>query len=131
MTRDYLANMSRREIAEADLAGLSRRGCVRFALACAGRVVRASADRQTLEAVRAWLACPCPRCAALAVAAAEAAYKISRGTLPHFAAANASYATSDLIYTHRAWRAANCADDAVEPPWQRRTLAVVRIGDRP
>ncbi len=130
----------------ADLAGLSQRGCVRFAVACAAHIPQSPADHDALEAVRAWLRCPCAPCAARAKRAAKAAY--STGTA-HYAAratasaTNATYATANAAYfadfaaDYSATRAAHghgpaaAAAHEAERQWQQRALAVTRLGDTP
>jgi hypothetical protein len=132
-----------------DLAGLSRRGCVRFAVACASRCAghaRATMAQEAFAAARAWLRCPCERHGD-DVARAVRGYR-GGGTDDRRAAIYAALSAIVTAYADHAARAAALAaegavwvrDDArtrvgadaaraAERQWQARTLAIVRLGD--
>ncbi len=127
----------------ADLAGLSQRGCVRFAVACAAHIPQSPADHDALEAVRAWLACPCKRHAKVAGTAARAAdwaawWATRAPAAADYAATAADYAaTATAAADYAATRDAHghgpaaAAAHAAERQWQTRALAVTRLGDTP
>jgi hypothetical protein len=132
-----------------DLAGLSRRGCVRFAVACASHIPQEAAGLRVLDAARAWLRRPCKQHADEAHAAADyvkyAAYAArcaqEAAGLQALDAARerlAKAAGTAATTTHVADAVAAVADalytvsrgaTAAERQWQQRALAIIRLGD--